>query len=540
MLPVKRHKPGSLPAHNCPGRPIFTAGMPTNSRFLFTRPVYAGVLLLALLPFLGLVGFTHPAIDDFDNAATAARMGRGAALWYWYTHWSGRYITIGLSTILNPLSYGPSAGAAPAGLLVLRGILGLLGAGLLVSVQQFFRALLLVLSGPDGALAPTRSLAWALALAVLALGLNALPEPFTLLYWYSGAFNYLLPLLFLLSFCAAALRALHLPPGSRGRRGWALLVAMSLTGAMGGGELSLLASGVLLLGLGAWVYSPDKTGSPTNRSVWLLWMVVGLVAAGLFLVAPGNWNRLGFVLVDSGADFGSWPHRLALLAPRTALATARLAARPPVAGALVVLAGSVWLTATGARTPRPQRGELAWVLCTFVLINSVGVGFLKITFMRDLWVEALPGRVVNFLVLQLLISTTALMLWARPWLPRLPTKLRHPAVLPALTLLLLLTGQTRRTWQELLLVAPAYNQQMHRRYQVLDEARCHHAPQAVLAPLRLPAATGVLAPIPAARQRADVNLELSTDYTQKNNQFLAHYYEVPRVYLSAEPLAPQP
>jgi hypothetical protein len=131
------------------------------------------------------------------------------------------------------------------------------------------------------------------------------------------------------------------------------------------------------------------------------------------------------------------------------------------------------------------------------------------------------------------------LLWARPWLPLLPTKLRASVVLPALTLLLLLTGQTRRAWQELLLVAPAYNQQMHSRYQVLDTARRHHAPQAVLAPLLLPAATGLLAPIPSASQRADVNLELSTDYRQKNNQFLGHYYGVPRVYLSAEPATPQ-
>ncbi|SNC75710.1 hypothetical protein SAMN06265337_3016 [Hymenobacter gelipurpurascens] len=514
--------------------------MPQNSRFLFTRPVYVGVLLLALLPFLGLMCYAHPAIDDFDNAATAAKMGRGGALWYWYTHWSGRYVTIGLSTWLNPLSYAPSAGAAPAGLLVLRGMLLLSGAVLIASVQQFFQALLLVLPKPEGAAFPPSRLAWALALAVLALGLNALPEPFTLLYWYSGVLNYLLPLIFVLGFCAGALRTLHLPPGEPTRRKWTLVAGLCLVGAMGGGELSLLACGLLLVGLGVWVYISDRPSQLAARRVWWIWMVAGLVAAGLFLGAPGNWNRLGFVLVDSGADFGTWPHRLALLAPRTALATARLAARPPVAGALVILVGSIWLTTAGAPIPRPKRWELAGVLGVFVLLNSLGVAFLKITFMRDLWVEALPGRVVNYLVLQLLISTAALMLWARPWLPPLPPKLRAAVVLPALALLLLLTGQTRRAWQELLLVAPGYNQQMHSRYQILDDARRRHAPQAILAPLQLPDATGVLVPIPSARQRADVNLELSTDYTQKNNQLLAHYYGVPCVYLSAPPVAPQP
>lgn len=514
--------------------------MPANFRFLFARPLYVGVLLLALLPFVGLMGFAHPAIDDFDNAATAARMGRLEALWYWYTHWSGRYVTIGLSTVLNPLSYGSGTGAAPAGLWALRALLMLVALGLLMATQQLFRALLLSLSRLSGAPAPAGRFTWGLTLLVLALGLNAVPEPFTLLYWYSGAFNYALPLLFVLGFGAAALRALYAPASTSVRRVWALGAGLSLAGAMGGGELSLLAGGLLLGALGAWIHLSAGPGHTADRRLWLVWLVVGTVAAGLFVGAPGNWNRLDYVLVDAGPDFGSWPHRLALLAPRTALAAARLAARPPVVGGLLVVVGSIWLTAAGPRAPRPRRGELAGVLATFVLLNSVGVAFLKITFMRDLWVEALPGRVVNFLVLQLLISTAALLLWARPWLPLLSAKLRLTVLLPALTFLLLLTGQTRRAWQELLLVAPAYTQQMHARYQLLDEARRQQAPRAVLAPLHLPYATGVLVPIPSASQRADVNLELSVDYTQKNNQFLAHYYGVPRVYLSAPPFAPQP
>lgn len=34
-------------------------------------------LVLALLPFLGLMTFAQPAIDDYDNAAVVARLGYG-------------------------------------------------------------------------------------------------------------------------------------------------------------------------------------------------------------------------------------------------------------------------------------------------------------------------------------------------------------------------------------------------------------------------------------------------------------------------------
>jgi hypothetical protein len=191
-----------------------------SARFLFSRPVVVLLLVLALLPFLGLVFFAQPGIDDFDNTETVARLGRLGAQWHWYNNWSGRFVSIGFSTALNPLSYGPRNAAGPTGLAALRAILLLLELGLLLALQQLFRALLLVLRPPEGeeGAPPRRSLAWLLALAVFTLGLNALPEPFTLLYWYSGAANYALPLVLTLGFAACALRALRLTSNAPGRR----------------------------------------------------------------------------------------------------------------------------------------------------------------------------------------------------------------------------------------------------------------------------------------------------------------------------------
>ena len=191
---------------------------------------------------------------------------------------------------------------------------------------------------------------------------------------------------------------------------------------------------------------------------------------------------------------------------------------------------------TGAR---PERRELYVVVGGYLLINALGVAFMKASFMHDVWVEAMPDRVVNVLVLQLLLSTTALALWARPWLPKTSAQVRSAAlvrvVILAAMLLLLLTGQSRWAWQELLLVAPAYEQQMQRRYAVLEYSRRHRSTEAVLAPLHLPAATSLLAPIPSARKRADVSIELHADCVQQNNQFLAHYYKIPCVRLSHQP-----
>lgn len=89
-------------------------------------------------------------------------------------------------------------------------------------------------------------------------------------------------------------------------------------------------------------------------------------------------------------------------------------------------------------------------------------------------------------------------------------------------------------------MAPSYSRQMQARYEVLDAAHRLNRAEAVLSPLRLPHATGLLAPIPSARQRADVHIELHTDATQKNNIFLANYYGIQRVRLSEPAPLPQP
>ena len=294
---------------------------------------------------------------------------------------------------------------------------------------------------------------------------------------------------------------------------------------------------VLLAGMGAWLWGAPPP-APGTRLVWAVWLGAAVVTAGLLVMAPGNWQRLALADPDAAGRY----HRWVLLAPRTLLTAARMAARPPACGAVLVLAAAVLQTASAPRRPRPNRREIGLALGGYLLLNCVGVAFLKAAFMRDMWVEAMPGRVVSVLVLQLLISSAGLALWARDWLPVRPAWSRHRAVTPvlaALTVLLLLTGQARPAGLELIFTAPAYSAQMQARYEVLASASHRQEAEAVLPPLRLERAQGLLVPIPSARQRADVHVELAEDAGQKNNRFLAQYYGIPRVRLSeAPPQAP--
>ncbi len=487
-----------------------------------------GLLLLILLPFVTLMFFAQPAIDDYDNAATVARLGRWGAQWYWYMHWSGRFVAIGLSTICNPLAWGERSGAAPAGLWALRSMLLVLIAGFMGALQLLLRTLLMLLPQLNP---PANSLglqAWGLTLAITALGLNALSEPFTMLYWYSGAVNYLFPLVLTILFAATGLRALYARPAEPAL-GWCSAATLSLAAACGSGEIALLACLVILVVQCGWL--KISRASPRAWRLWALWLGVAVGMGLLMLAAPGNWQRLGMASPDAAGRY----HRWIWLVPRTLLTAARMAARPPVLGALLLLAGSILLTAPESRRSRPQGKQILLVLGGYIAFNCVGVAFLKAAFMRDMWVEAMPARVVNVLVLQLLVSTVAVTLWLRPWLPVGLGWVRRPWVLPGALAAVLLSGQARWVWPELLLTAPDYATQMHARYQALASARRQGATQAALPPLRLAYAQGLLAPIPSARQRADVHTELFEDASQKNNLFLAHYYGLELVRLSSPP-----
>ncbi|OGX86853.1 hypothetical protein BEN48_00350 [Hymenobacter glacialis] len=403
-------------------------------------------------------------------------------------------------------------------------------------VYLLLRVLLIMLPKATDSLGPDNRLAWGLTLAITALGINALSEPFTLLYWYSGAVNYMLPLIFTVAFAAAALRVLAMPRATWSRYGWAGAATASLACAVGSGEIAFLSCLGILAALGTWMYTTPHRGG--NYRIWLLWLGVTVVVGGILLAAPGNWQRLEMADPDVAGRY----HRWVLLLPRTLLTAARMAARPPVLGAILVLAVGVALTVSGPVLPRPAGQKILLVLASYAAFNCLGVAFLKAAFMRDLWVEAMPARVVNVLVLQLLMSTVVVALWVRHWLPSsrgLNWLRQRPLIMVAAVAGVLFSGQARWAWPELLLMAPAYETQMGARYKLLAAAYRQGSPEAVVPPLHLKYAAGLLAPIPSAQQRADVNLELHIDCRQKNNELLANYYSIPCVRLTEPPVTRQ-
>lgn len=491
---------------------------------LSSRPwwAWAGLLLLglALLPLLGLTLFAQPYFDDYVNANATAEVGRWASQWQSYLHWSGRYTTVFLSTMLNSLVWWPLATQ-------LGGLRAELAAALLVhavALQQFFRAWLALLAAPLAPPGRLQAPAWGLALLVLAVGLNALPEPFSFLYWYGASFVYQLAWAFSLGFMAAALRACLLPAGAA-RRGWAAGAALCLGAAIGSSELTLLLCFVGLAGLGWWV----RRHRPGAWRLCLGWAGLAGGCAVVALAAPGNWHRAALTDVYPQA------HRWLLLVPRTGLAVLGLVAKP------AVLAGGLGLAAVGLRlgpllrpvpAAVPQRADLLVALASYLLFNTIGVAFLK-----SFWLDPLLGRVSNLLVVVLLASTAALALWVGTWWrPTGGQWLRGRlagALLAAGLLALLATGQVGRAWQEWLLVAPAYDQQMQARYALLRQARAQGRPTADVPPLRLPRVPGVLVPLAVPGRHIEYSVEIKPTYAE--NTEIARYFGLQGVRRVASP-----
>jgi len=247
------------------------------------------------------------------------------------------------------------------------------------------------------------------------------------------------------------------------------------------------------------------------------------------LAAPGNWHRAALTDVYPQA------HRWLLLLPRTGWAVLGLAARP------VVLLSLLGLVAAGlalgpalrpAPAPVPRRPDLLAALAGYALLNTVGVAFMK-----SFWVDPLLGRVANLLVLLLLASTAALALWVGTWWR--PARLRWlgsrlaGGLLGAGLLGLLATGQVGRAWQEWLLVAPAYDQQMQARYALLRQARAQGRPTAEVPPLHLPRVPGVLVPLAVPGQRIAYSVEIKPTYAE--NTEIARYFGLRGVRRAASP-----
>ena len=457
----------------------------------------------ALLPFLLLTAFNHPFFDDYRNAYWLREHGAwGVQSWLYHT-WTGRFTSTFLMTVLNPVTYGWLGGVKLATAVFFLAQWG--------SMAWLWRTLARVAWG--------RACSWGAALApaglMLALACNALPAPFSFLYWFAGALVYQVPHIALLCFVALAVRVGWEP--ARRPLAAAVLAGICLVLAVVGNELLLVQAIVVLAALGLTLPRPA-------RRYWWAWAGVTVVGAAIALSAPGNWVR-----ADAMAPADPPLHRLLLLLPRTALAWLRLLANPVVTGSLVaalLLGLPLGQQATPAIQPLTKRQWWA-VGLLFGALNASGC------FLFVVLIGAPLARALNEILLVALFSTTLLggllgqhlarPLGRRPW----------AGLLPALVLVLFVSGHVRRAWTELATTAPAYDAQLQARYATLRAARAAGATRATVPALHLRHGW-VLAPLARCGPVTDFDIDLTPGCEGTINEVLAQYFELEKVCCTAD------
>lgn len=264
---------------------------------------------LGLLPFLVLSIYSHPALDDFSDAVLRQRQSFWECQAYLYQHWTGRYTTSLLLTELSPVYHH-----------WLR-LYWLVPVGALLALAAGGYALVAALAGRQWT---TGGKALAVGI-LLTLWLQQASSVAEILYWYNGVAVYTLPVALLLGWLALLIRYWQQPPGSPATRPLLLasaalgvvlvgtneLIALPLCAAMGllllwafyrqdARRFGLLALvGLLAVALLVSFLAPGNMARATliNRSVSLIWVVVGPFSASAYLLL--NWLSSGLLIGSS-------------------------------------------------------------------------------------------------------------------------------------------------------------------------------------------------------------------------------------------------
>ena len=460
-------------------------------------------LLLALAPFLLLTAFNQPFFDDFRNAYWLREHGPwGIQVWLFQT-WTGRFTTTFVMTVLNPVTYGWLGGVKVA--------TAVFFVAQWASLAHLLRALRYA---PPRVNCSWSQAFWAAGL-LLALFCNAAPAPFSFLYWFCGAVAYQLPLMGLLHFMALAVRAGWGPPATRWRS--ALLACVPLVFALTGNELTLVQA-VPVLALLAFTL-PKAT-----RPQLALWLVLGAVATGVALAAPGNWARAAAMAPPTDALHA---YRWLVLVPRAGYSMLLFLGKPLVGlSALAAALAGLWAGAQQATSDTDSlltRRHWWAVLLTFGLLNFVG--FLLF---RYLVVGPPLLRAQNEILLVLLLSTAGL-----GWLLGQHLLAATPPKIPLQWLALLLLGlfsqgHVPEAWQELATSAAPFNTQMQARFAALRAAHRAGTPRLTLPPLRVPYGR-VLIPLRQFSSDIEFDIDLTPGCEGNINGVMERYFEVPDV-----------
>lgn len=407
------------------------------------HPLVFVLLLGSVIPFLLLVRFAHPSADDFCYASLFSRDGFWGHIKGEYLGWKGRYTAIFLTVAYH------KAGLMTATYELALALLLLL---LFIAVFAFTRAM-------TEAAATLTTTAF-LALGFSALYLGTMPKVPAGLYWVDGAMQYQLGGIFLL-LAAAALLFFY----RTGALGAAWSAGPLIFLAVGTTELAMisLASLVGVLAFNQAVLHGRR------RIPWTVIIVVTVFSAALLILAPGNAVRAEHASPDAGQFWFSfshaWYHAGGTLAswlaqPGLWLATAAFL---PVALRLVYLDG------VGNDANRSR----------FLVILGMVAALLWLSFFGLWWAAATnpPGRALNLIYLVFLCGWFAGVLEIVGIAARhrrlVYTEMCFPAPLRLVSVVvpvlfaghLLVQGQARNAYGDLLYRAAEYDRAMHGRYE---------------------------------------------------------------------------
>ncbi len=411
-------------------------------------------LALALLPFLLLCFYNQPYLDDYAWATAFRQLGLWRAMALLYDTQNGRFVASFFLTAANPLSYGSPSTLGLASLLIN-----------LFTLFSLWLSLHVMLRNAIGQRAKVM-----LAVALFLLFVAIIPDIYSALYWFASQVTHHTASLFLLLIPVSVAQA-HRATRPLGQAGWVGL-------ALGGTCLTGGSSEVVTLLLG-WLLAVACVISLARREYQhaTVWASLLLLLAGVALLdclAPGTLNRLKPVHRD-GAGIAA--RLYAVWQPAWLAKAIVLLLWTP--GTLLILIVPLLFQPFAARlhAVRPAGFRLPLLVSSAILLAGVFLGACLMQL--EITTTQVASRCANVLLWWLLIGWLAAC-WAA--LPPYPTPIygsSSPIRPIGLALLcFLLVPPVLRAWHELLVDAPAWNQQCQRRYALLRQAAQQnpHAP----------------------------------------------------------------
>jgi len=222
--------------------------------------VLAGLSILA--PFLYLGWYGIAASDDYIDYKLLSEYGFWGALKNYYFQWSGRFVSLAIVFLLNPLHLGERVGPAVLNTvaLALFFLLAFLQAKIL---NHFFQARHKILP---------------IVILIFCFWLMYLPKPVELLFWFTGAMAYL-PGLLGMSYWVF----LHLKERSKIQNTAYFVLPFLIAGTS---EINVLLMAFLMV----LCFPTDST----KRKTYLIPIAVFILGAALELLSPGSQVRMDY------------------------------------------------------------------------------------------------------------------------------------------------------------------------------------------------------------------------------------------------------